>query len=359
MPRIIKIGLALGSGSARGWSHIGVIRVLQEAQINIDLVCGSSIGALVGGAFASGQLDQLEKMAREFVWSDLLSLLDVPLPRSGLIHGDKVENYLRARMSDRTIEDLPMSFAAVATDLASSEEVWLRKGSLIQAIRSSISIPGMLTPSIQNGRLLVDGGLVNPIPVSLCRALGADLVIAVNPNTDVKIYHDAKMKEDLILPDKQPAAEQGHRLRDLLFAGLAIYIVEKINKGKTLFFGHPQEKKTNDPTIRGQLADYLRDYINLVMKQGKTITLGQVGTDGIYHEPAIFEIIIAAINQMADRIARQRLAGDPPEVMILPHVSQVGPLEFNRADEIIEAGRRAMVLMLPMLRDKIGNIVTI
>jgi NTE family protein len=359
MPKLKKIGLALGSGSARGWSHIGVIRVLQEARIDIDVVCGSSIGALVGGAFASGQLDQLEKMAREFVWSDLLGLLDVPIPRSGLINGDKVENYFRARMSDRNIEDLPMPFAAVATDLASSEEVWLRKGSLIEAIRSSISIPGMLTPSMKDGRLLVDGGLVDPIPVSLCRALGADLVIAVNPNTDVKIYYETKLKDGTTLPDKHPTEEQGHRLRDLLFAGLTIYIVEKINKGKAILFGHPKDRGAESPTIRGQLADYLSDYINLTMKQGKTITLGRIGEDGTYHEPAIFEIIIAAINQMADRIARQRLAGDPPEVMILPHASQVGPLEFNKADEVIEAGRRATVLMLPMLRDMIGDIETI
>ncbi|HNQ01476.1 MAG TPA: patatin-like phospholipase family protein, partial [Syntrophales bacterium] len=144
--KLRKIGLALGSGSAKGWSHIGVIRGLQEANIGIDIVCGSSIGALVGGAFAAGKLDETEKLVRELAWSDVLGFMEVPVPRSGIINGDKIAGYLRQRIGDPNIEDLPVPFAAVATDLTSGQEVWLRQGSLIDAIRASISMPGMFTP---------------------------------------------------------------------------------------------------------------------------------------------------------------------------------------------------------------------
>ena len=365
--KLRKIGLALGSGSARGWSHIGVIRGLQEAEIDIDIVCGSSIGALVGGAYAAGKLDDAEKLIRELAWSDVLGFMEVPIPRSGLINSEKVADYLRERLGDPNIEDLPKPFAAVATDLTTGQEVWIRNGSLIEAIRASISMPGMFTPCIREGRLLVDGGLINPVPVSLCRSLGANTVIAVNPNTDIRIQYE--ITRDPILggpPKKEPEEheqeqEQGLRLRDLFFAGLTLYVTERIQRGKSVIKG-PSGAKSADLENRGlkdHLIDYLSDYINATMKQGKSLALGQITEDGSFREPSLFEVITASINLMGDRIARQRLAGDPPDVLILPHVSHVGPLEFNRADEVIEAGRRALNLMLPMLKDQIGFVVTI
>jgi NTE family protein len=359
--KLRRIGLALGSGSAKGWSHIGVIRGLQEANIAIDIVCGSSIGALVGGAFAAGKLDEAEKLIRELQWSDVLGFMEVPVPRSGIINSEKISDYLRQRIGDPNIEDLPIPFAAVATDLTSGQEVWLRQGSLIEAIRASISMPGMFTPCIREGRLLVDGGLVNPVPVSLCRSMGASTVIAVNPNTDVKIQYE--MTKEPVLggsPKPEPEAEeedQGLRVRDLLFAGLTLYVTERIKRGKSAITGRSAEEENKG--LRDHLMGYLSDYINATMKQGKSLALGQITEDGTFREPSILEVILASINLMGDRIGRQRLAGDPPDVMILPHVSHVGPLEFNRADEVIEAGRRALNLMLPMLRDQIGFVVTI
>ena len=358
-----KIGLALGSGSARGWSHIGVIRGLQEADVTIDIVCGSSIGALVGGAYAAGKLDDAEKLIRELAWSDVLGFMEVPVPRSGLINSEKIADYLRERLGDPNIEDLPIPFAAVATDLTSGQEVWIRKGSLIEAIRASISMPGMFTPCFRDGRLLVDGGLINPVPVSLCRSMGANTVIAVNPNTDIKIQYEIT-REPILGGSPKPEPEeqeQGLRLRDLFFAGLTLYITERVHRGKSVVKG-PSGAKSADAEnkgLKGHLIDYLSDYINATMKQGKSLALGQITEDGSFREPSLFEVITASINLMGDRIARQRLAGDPPDVLILPHVSHVGPLEFNRADEVIEAGRRALNLMLPMLKDQIGFVVTI
>jgi len=363
--KLRKIGLALGSGSARGWSHIGVIRGLQEADVAIDIVCGSSIGALVGGAYAAGKLDDAEKLIRGLAWSDVLGFMEVPVPRSGLINSDKVADYLRERLGDPNIEDLPKPFAAVATDLTTGQEVWIRKGSLIEAIRASISMPGMFTPCFREGRLLVDGGLINPVPVSLCRSLGANTVIAVNPNTDIRIQYEIT-REPILggSPKKEPEEqeqEQGLRLRDLFFAGLTLYITERIHRGKSVTKGPTGAKSTESESkgLKDHLIDYLSDYINATMKQGKSLALGQITEDGSFREPSLFEVITASINLMGDRIARQRLAGDPPDVLILPHVSHVGPLEFNRADEVIEAGRRALNLMLPMLKDQIGFVVTI
>ncbi|NPV03429.1 MAG: patatin [Syntrophaceae bacterium] len=358
-----KIGLALGSGSAKGWSHIGVIRGLQEAGIAIDVVCGSSIGALVGGAFAAGKLDETERLARELSWTDVLGFMDVPVPRSGIINSERIARYLRRRLGDANIEDLPIPFAAVATDLTSGQEVWFREGSLIEAIRASISMPGMFTPCFRDGRLLVDGGLVNPVPVSLCRSLGAGTVIAVNPNTDVRIHYEITRDATLGGPPKAEAEkeEQGLRMRDLLFAGLTLYVTDRIKRGKSAITGRFAAKETGEDGrgLQDHLMGYLSDYINATLKQGKSLALGQITEDGTLREPAILEVILAAINLMGDRIGRQRLAGDPPDVMILPHVSHVGPLEFHRAEEVIEAGRRALHLMLPMLRDQIGFVVTI
>jgi len=357
--KLRKIGIALGSGSAKGWSHIGVIRGLQEANIAIDIVCGSSIGALVGGAFAAGKLDEAEKLVRELAWSDIMGFMEVPVPRSGIINSEKIAEYLRQRIGDPNIEDLPIPFAAVATDLTSGQEVWMRQGSLIEAIRASISMPGMFTPCFREGRLLVDGGLVNPIPVSLCRSMGANTVIAVNPNTDVKIQYELTSEPVLgTQPKTEPEEEEpGLRIRDLLFAGLTLYVTERIKRGKSAITGRSAEEDSKG--LRDHLMGYLTDYINATMKQGKSIALGQITEDGTFREPSLLEVILASINLMGDRIGRQRLAGDPPDVMILPHVSHIGPLEFNRADEVIEAGRRALNLMLPMLRDQIGFVVTI
>lgn len=179
-----KIGLALGSGSARGWAHIGVIRTLQEAGIAPDILCGCSIGALVGAAYADGNLDGLEKWVSGLAWQDVVGLLDVSFT-GGLIKGEKLINFFEKHFVDKDFSALSLPFACVATDLASGREIWLKDGSVAAALRASIALPGLFAPVERDGRLLVDGGLVNPVPVSLCRALGADIVIAVDLGSDI------------------------------------------------------------------------------------------------------------------------------------------------------------------------------
>jgi len=179
MHRKLRLGLALGSGSARGWAHIGVIRALEERGVKPDLVCGSSIGALVGAAYAAGELDRFEKWVSGLAWTTVVRLMDLTW-RGGLIRGARLFTLFRSIFQDREIDELPIPYGCIATELASGRELWLRHGDVLDAVRASCAMPGLFTPVVRDGAVLVDGGLVNPVPVSMCRALGADLVIAVD-----------------------------------------------------------------------------------------------------------------------------------------------------------------------------------
>lgn len=183
-PRRQRIGLVLGSGSARGWSHIGTIRALADIGVVPDIVCGCSIGALVGAAYANGDLDTLERWVRDLSWPDVLGLMDFGL-NGGLLKGDKLAAFFERNFVDRDFDALPLPFACVATELTTGREIWLREGSVAAAVCASIALPGLFAPVMQDGRLLVDGGLVNPVPVSLARAMGADVVIAVDLGSDI------------------------------------------------------------------------------------------------------------------------------------------------------------------------------
>ena len=180
MYRKARIGLALGSGSARGWSHIGAIRALEERGVKPDVVCGTSIGALVGAAYAAGELDGLEKWVTGLAWTTVVRLMDLTWRPGGLIRGQRLFNLFQGTFKDADISELHMPFGAVATELASGRELWLRQGKVLEAVRASCAMPGLFTPVIRAGVVVVDGGLVNPVPVSMCRAMGADLVIAVD-----------------------------------------------------------------------------------------------------------------------------------------------------------------------------------
>lgn len=296
-----KIGLALGSGSARGWAHIGVIQCLQEADIHVDIVCGTSIGALVGGALAGNFLHGLEKMVCSLTWPDIIGFMDLLFHRSGFIEGEKIVNHFRNNFSDANIEDLEIPFAAVATDIMTGREIWLQDGSLMDAIRASISMPGIFTPCKYKDHWLVDGGLVNAVPVSLCRAMGADVVLAISLNSDL--------------------------------VGLPRYI----NRGK-------QKNKKDDAGKKehGKFSDFLSKNFLPVGKGAKQKVLE--------NEYSLFDVLAASVNIMQDRMTKQRLAGDPPDMLISPRVSHITLLEFNRAAEAIEEGRKAMSVMIPSLR---------
>jgi NTE family protein len=285
------IGLALGGGAARGWSHIGVIRALEEAGIRPDVVCGTSMGALVGAAYAAGELDAFEEWALGLGLRDVLSTIDVSLS-SGFFKGEKLMEFLRGKFLDRDIEDLALPFAAVATSLHSGAEIWLRHGSTLDAVRASIAVPGLFTPVISGGDILVDGGLVNPIPVSLARAMGADVLIAVDLCSDLL----GRRPEVAVQAPPEPETEpQAGEFR------------EWINK----------------------LQDYLGDLI-------------PDRADDAVRTPSMLDVLTASVYIMQVRIARSRLAGEPPDLVITPRLGHLGLLDFQRAAEAIEEGRRAV-----------------
>ena len=186
----LKVGLALGSGSARGWSHIGVLRALEERGIRPTIVSGASTGSLVAASYASGQLDALESWARTLSKMDVWRLLDATFAGGGVMRGNRLMRAVGEQLSDRDIESLACEFGAVAADLHTGREIWIRKGSMLEAVRASSGLPGLFTPIRHEGRWLIDGGVVNPVPVSLCRAAGADFVIAVNLNRTATWFPD-------------------------------------------------------------------------------------------------------------------------------------------------------------------------
>ncbi|TNE42105.1 MAG: hypothetical protein EP348_00325 [Alphaproteobacteria bacterium] len=290
-----KLGLALGSGVARGWAHIGVIRRLLQEGITPDFVCGTSIGALIGGMYLAGKLDELEDWARDLGKSSLFRLLDIRLSGGGLISGTKLFKLLEETLGDTRIEDLSAPFAAVTTELGTGHEIWLRKGNLAEAIAASYALPGLFSPRRIDDRWLIDGALTNPVPVSVCRALGARLVIAVNLNADVFGMTNIGEGEDSLAVD-----ENGNIMQ-------AFHSRSPLNLMKHRFFD-------------------------------------KSGT-----EPSIFGVMMSSLNIVQDRLSRSRLAGDPPDVTVAPRLAQHGLLEFNKADEMIAEGVAATDRSLPFL----------
>ena len=294
-----KIGLALGSGSARGWAHIGVIRALQEAGITPDVITGSSIGSLVGAAYAGGHLDLLEQWVKDLSFIDVVRLLDVKMS-GGLIEGENLMTSFSDKIAQLNIEELPIPYGAVATDLNSGREVWLQQGPLPAAVRASIALPGLFSPVELDKRWLVDGGLTNPVPVSLCRAMGAEIIIAVNLNSDIVGKH---------LREKR--RESDDEERDL-FANLLDRLDGSLKKSS--------------------LSQWLKE-------------LGQQRS-----APGMFEVMASAINIMQDRITKSRMAGDPPDVLLSPRLGKLGLLEFDRAEEAIAEGYDSVRRMLPAIQ---------
>ena len=282
----IKIGLALGGGAARGWAHIGVIRALQARGITPSIVAGTSIGALVGACYAADRLDELEAWVGKLEWKEVLAMVDLGF-NGGVIRGNKLIDFFQTLLGERPISQLNRPFGAVATDLERGQEIWLREGATVEAVRASIAIPGLFTPSRVGERWLVDGGLVNPVPLSLARAMGADVVIAVDLNSDI-------MTRRSVSPfSVSDAADSGED--DLLDQ-----VIDRARDLKSRFLGESDE------------------------------------------HPALVETITRSLHIMQLKISRSRMAGDPPEVMVTPRLGAIGLMEFHRAAEAIEEGRRAV-----------------
>lgn len=312
--RTPRLGLALGSGSARGWAHIGVLQVLQEQGLKPDLVCGSSIGALVGAAYAGGELERFADWVQSLGLRDVFSFMDLNLS-GGMLKGEKLIAFWRRHFADFDIEASPLAFGAVATDLHSGAEVWLREGSIADAVRASIALPGLFTPVLRpDGRLLVDGGIVNPVPTSLARAMGADIVIAVDLNTDILHRH---MQPLAVVQDPSPEDE-------------------------------PAEAPQPEPA--GDWMSRLRFWA----PGGGAVASGAPSVASLARKPSVLDVVMTSVTIMQMRITRSRMAGDPPEVVVAPSLAHLGLLDFHRAPEAIAEGRRAAEAALPQLRRFMG-----
>jgi NTE family protein len=296
-----RIGIALGGGAARGWAHIGVLKALAEMGIRPDIMAGTSIGALVGAASLVDKLDPLEKWVCGLARLDILRLMDARLSGGGFMRGDRLMQALSMYVEDRAIEDLPIPFAVVATDLDTGHEVWLREGSLQDAVRASIALPGLFSPVRLNDRWLLDGGLVNPVPVSVCRALGADIVIAVNLSRDTLVRTAAS----------SPTGDD---------AGLA------------------EEDEEEDDSFFQRLVGRMHAGIRFRLDRLMSASPEEAQLTG----PGLFDVLTGSINIVQDRITRSRMAGDPPDIQISPRLANIRLMEFDRAGEAIEQGRQAV-----------------
>jgi len=305
-----RIGVALGSGAARGWAHIGVLQELAGAGIEPDIVCGTSIGALVGAAYVNGSLDALDTWVRNLTRRDVIHYMDIELfGRGGLATLERLLEILPHIVGDAEIEGLSRPFAAVATSLETGHEIWIEQGGLLDAVRASAALPGLFTPVRHDEQWLVDGGLVNPVPVSVCRALGADIVIAVDLNTGLV---GKRRREGE--PEEVPVETQREDLLQALgLSGLA-----------------------------GQISDRLRKGTDSLIAQLRS---------GQPEMPHVFEVLAGALNIMQDRITRSRMAGEPPDVLFMPRLRHLALLEFDRAAEAIEEGRASVHRMLPALEN--------
>lgn len=303
-PKVIrkpKIGLALGSGVARGWAHIGVINELVKAGIVPDIIAGTSIGAVVGGAYATGSLESLESWARNLSKVNFFKFLDFNLRRGGLFGGQKLFDQMNVHFGNHNIEDLNIPFTAIACDLRTGHELWLQEGNLNKAIRASFALPGVFEPVNYNGQWLVDGALVNPVPVTACRAKGADVVIAVNLAED--IYGSRRAAHDKL---------RGDDVNELQGTGRYGVFADILS----------------NPAIGERSAS------SGILKRLLT------------HEddsPSLFANMVASLNVLQNRLSRSRLAGDPPDITLVPHIGHVGLMEFHRADELIDIGAQCFL----------------
>lgn len=297
-----KVALVLASGAARGWAHLGVIAALEEAGVKPALVAGTSIGAFVGACYASGRLPELRALVGEMDRKRVRSFLDMVFPRSGLLDGERLMELMRSRLFLPRFEDLPVPFRSVATDLARGVEVVSGSGDLPAAVRASISIPGIFTPVTREGSVLVDGALVNPLPVSVARAMGAEFIIAVDLTRGLlEGGNRGAWGTAPASPLAPPLAPDGER------EGWARRALEA---GRDLFRGR---EKTQFRKVRS----------------GGSI-------------PNIFEVVLSSYQVMEVQVVRTRLAIEPADLLIRPAVGHIGLMEFHRGEEAVAAGREAV-----------------
>ncbi len=275
----VSVSLILGSGGARGLAHIGIIKYLEESDFHIKSVAGCSMGALIGGIYAAGKLDAYTEWVRAITKGDMLKLLDISFGHAGMVKGEKIINTLKEFVGEQLIENLPISFTAVASDIVNEKEVWLTKGPLFDAIRASISLPLFFTPFEYNGVLLIDGGILNPVPIAPTFIDDTDIKIAVNLGGPID--------KSLESPAKKPAATESE--------------------------------------IKSKVSRFI-DAMHVAKPPEGSGTLGML------------DIPDQSFDAMQGTIARQKLAAYPPDVTLELPRNLCGTLEFDRADEMIAKG---------------------
>jgi NTE family protein len=291
--RPARIGVVLGAGAARGWAHIGALQELDAQGVRPEVIVGSSIGSLVGGCYAAGKLDMLEAFARSLTRRRMFGLIDFSFAGGGLIGGERLRSRLESELGGVLIEDLPVRFAGVATEIGGGHEIWLRRGLLTDAIRASYALPGVFEPVRVEGRWLFDGAIVNPVPVSVARALGAERVIALNISSE-NVGRGTAIQDPFGRLDPPPAVvEPGSDARG---------VIARWWRGGT-------QRAPADPEAA---------------------------------PPGLMSVMVNAFDILQDRIMRSRLAGDPPDALVQLKVGRIGMFEFHRADELIAIGRETV-----------------
>ena len=311
-----KIGLALGSGAARGLAHIGVLKVLEANRIPVDFIAGSSMGALIGALYAGGlSVEQLQEIACNTDWKLTAKMFTPTLPWSGLVEGSRIRQFIQTLVGDRNFSDLKLPFAAVATDVQTGEQIIIENGSLVEAVRASISIPGIFTPVRHQNRFLVDGGVVNSVPTDVARAMGSDIVLAVNVTCSL----DAAVQE-ITLPDETPEKRSQQALTStILNTRLAAYVKDKIDLSGLV-----------------SVAENLSKKKELLKKK--------------FSGPNIIETIMQTIGIMENEIIQLRFEQNPPDILIKPHIEGFGLMEFYKAKELIKVGENTAQEALPLIK---------
>ncbi len=323
-----KIGLALGSGAARGLAHIGVIRELKKFGLTPDIICGSSIGAFMGAAHILGRLDDVQEWLAGMSTYELIKQMDIKLlANSGLADGENMLRFVIDNFGNPDIEDLGLPYAAIATDMKTGREIWLQQGPVWNAARASMALPGMLTPVNSNGRWLLDGGLVNPVPVSVCKALGADIIIAVNLNGDLVSRDQVLIRDDSVSEEVYSAEQQASSAQTATI---------------------PPEKTT---ASEDQISFF--EKLSASIRE-RTTPLVEQWMSPSEDAPGLFNVVSSSINIMQDRITRSRLAGEPADLILTPRLSHIGMLEVTRAEEIVAEGEACVQRMNAVIEHRLG-----
>lgn len=301
-----KLGLALGSGAARGLAHIGVLKVLEEARIPIDVITGTSMGAFIGAMYAAGvPVVQMEKVALEIDWFSMARLLDPVLPTSGLTDGKKLVSFMAELLPARAFSDLRMPLAVTATDINTGEAIIIRQGDLLEALRASLAFPGIFLPVRFGNRLLVDGGLCNPIPTDVAHTLGADRIVGI-----CTIPAVAKQAPESFLPARHGQSKTVNRWRDF-------FSTRRIEQAFRTALGQESEE-TDDRAENMKI-------------------------------PNIFRVCAQSVAIMENRISELHLRQSPNDLIIRPRLDGVTLLEFHKAKEVIAAGEAATRAALPQI----------